>query len=388
MKNRLVYMDNGATTPVREEVLEAMLPFLQGQYGNPSSLHTQGREVRRAVDEAREKTACVLGADSTEIFFTSGGTESNNLALRGTAQKRASAGHIITSGIEHHAVLEVCHDLENEGYRVTYLPVDRFGRIDPAVVEAAIAPDTFLISIMAANNEVGTLQPILEIGTLAREHGVLFHTDAVQVVGQLPVNVNDLPIDFLSLSAHKFNGPKGVGALYKRKGVKITPLYRGGSQERKLRPGTENVPGIIGLGQALELAAEEIPHKIEYLTALRDQLIEGLLKIEDVILNGHPQERLPGNINVSFKYIEGESILLSLDLQGIAASSGSACSSGSLEPSHVLSAIGLDHQTAHGSIRFSLGRYNNEADVEYVLEKITPIVEKLRQISPLHKTDR
>ena len=388
MKNRLVYMDNGATTPVREEVLEAMLPFLQGQYGNPSSLHTQGREVRRAVDEAREKTACVLGADSTEIFFTSGGTESNNLALRGTARKRASAGHIITSGIEHHAVLEVCHDLENEGYRVTYLPVDRFGRIDPAVVEAAIAPDTFLISIMAANNEVGTLQPILEIGTLAREHGVLFHTDAVQVVGQLPVNVNDLPIDFLSLSAHKFNGPKGVGALYKRKGVKITPLYRGGSQECKLRPGTENVPGIIGLGQALELAAEEIPHKIEYLTALRDQLIEGLLKIEDVILNGHPQERLPGNINVSFKYIEGESILLSLDLQGIAASSGSACSSGSLEPSHVLSAIGLDHQTAHGSIRFSLGRYNNEADVEYVLEKITPIVEKLRQISPLHKTDR
>lgn len=388
MKNRLVYMDNGATTPVREEVLEAMLPFLQGQYGNPSSLHTQGREVRRAVDEAREKTACVLGADSTEIFFTSGGTESNNLALRGTARKRASAGHIITSGIEHHAVLEVCHDLENEGYRVTYLPVDRFGRIDPAAVEAAIAPDTFLISIMAANNEVGTLQPILEIGTLAREHGVLFHTDAVQVVGQLPVNVNDLPIDFLSLSAHKFNGPKGVGALYKRKGVKITPLYRGGSQERKLRPGTENVPGIIGLGQALELAAEEIPHKIEYLTALRDQLIEGLLKIEDVILNGHPQERLPGNINVSFKYIEGESILLSLDLQGIAASSGSACSSGSLEPSHVLSAIGLDHQTAHGSIRFSLGRYNNEADVEYVLEKITPIVEKLRQISPLHKTDR
>ena len=388
MKNRLVYMDNGATTPVREEVLEAMLPFLQGQYGNPSSLHTQGRAVRRAVDEAREKTACVLGADPAEIFFTSGGTESNNLALRGTARKRASAGHIITSGIEHHAVLEVCHDLENEGYRVTYLPVDRFGRIDPAVVEAAIAPDTFLISIMAANNEVGTLQPILEIGTLAREHGVLFHTDAVQVVGQLPVNVNDLPIDFLSLSAHKFNGPKGVGALYKRKGVKITPLYRGGSQECKLRPGTENVPGIIGLGQALELAAEEIPHKIEYLTALRDQLIEGLLKIEDVILNGHPQERLPGNINVSFKYIEGESILLSLDLQGIAASSGSACSSGSLEPSHVLSAIGLDHQTAHGSIRFSLGRYNNEADVEYVLEKITPIVEKLRQISPLHKTDR
>ncbi|MCJ7806332.1 MAG: aminotransferase class V-fold PLP-dependent enzyme, partial [Clostridia bacterium] len=245
-----------------------------------------------------------------------------------------------------------------------------------------------IISIMAANNEVGTLQPILEIGTLAREHGVLFHTDAVQVVGQLPVNVNDLPIDFLSLSAHKFNVPKGVGALYKRKGVKITPLYRGGSQERKLRPGTENVPGIIGLGQALELAAAEIPYKMEYLTSLRDQLIEGLLKIEDVILNGHPQERLPGNINVSFKYIEGESILLSLDLQGIAASSGSACSSGSLEPSHVLSAIGLDHQTAHGSIRFSLGRYNNEADVEYVLEKITPIVEKLRQISPLYKTDR
>jgi cysteine desulfurase len=386
VNSRLVYMDHGATTPLRDEALEAMLPFLKEHYGNPSSIHAQGRKVRQAVEVAREKTARVLGAEPEEIFFTSGATESNNIALRGAAKKRVAFGHIITSSIEHHAVLDVCRDLEKEGHRVTYLPVDRYGLVDPSAVENAIAPDTFMISIMAANNEIGTLQPIREIGTIAANKGILFHTDAVQVVGQMPLDLKLLNVDLLSLSAHKFNGPKGVGALYKRKKVKITPLYHGGGQEHKLRPGTENVPGIVGLGRALELAATEIPDKMKHLTLLRDRLIEGLLRIEDVFLNGHPELRLPGNVNVSFKYIEGESILLSLDLQGAAASSGSACSSGSLEPSHVLSAIGLDHHNAHGSIRFSLGRGNSEEDVQYVLEILPPIVNKLRQISPMHNT--
>lgn len=386
MKQRLVYMDHGATTPVREEVLEAIIPYFKEHYGNPSSLHARGREVRHAVDLARETTAKILGADTEEIFFTSGGTESNNIALRGAAKKHAVAGHIITSSIEHHAVLDVCKDLEIEGHRVTYLPVDHYGSVDPSEVEAAITPDTFIISIMAANNEIGTLQPVDQISAIARKHNILFHTDAVQVVGQLPLNVKNLNVDLLSLSAHKFNGPKGIGVLYKRQGVRIDPLYRGGGQERKLRPGTENVPGIIGLSRALELSVNEITQKKQHLSSLRDRLIAGLLKIEDVILNGHPELRLPGNVNVSFKYIEGESILLSLDLQGIAASSGSACSSGSLEPSHVLSAIGLDHQTSHGSIRLSLGRGNDEEDVDYVLEKIPQIVGKLRQISPIRRS--
>ncbi len=386
MNSRLVYMDHGATTPLREEALEAMLPFLNEQYGNPSSIHAQGRKVRQAVEEAREITARALGAAPEEIYFTSGATESNNIALRGAVKKRAASGHIITSSIEHHAVLDVCRDLEKEGHRVTYIPVDHYGLIDPAAVEAAITTDTFIISIMAANNEIGTLQPISEIGAIALKNKILFHTDAVQVVGQMPLNLKDLNIDLLSLSAHKFNGPKGVGALYKRKKVNITPLYHGGGQERKLRPGTENVPGIIGLSRALELAVAEIPLKMKHLKALRDQLIGGLLKLDDVVLNGHPELRLPGNVNVSFKYIEGESILLSLDLQGIAASSGSACSSGSLEPSHVLSAVGLDHQIAHGSIRFSLGRGNSGEDIQYVLDKLPPIVDKLRKISPMHNT--
>jgi cysteine desulfurase len=386
LSNRQVYVDHSATTPMREEVLEAMLPYLKDHYGNPSSIHAQGRSVRRAIEEAREKTALAIGAKPEEIFFTAGGTESNNITLRGAAKKRGSAGHIITSGIEHHAVFDVCQDLEGEGHRITYLPVDQYGIIDPAAVEAAITDDTFIISVMSANNEIGSIQPIKEIGAIAAQRGILFHSDAVQVVGQLPIDVKDLNLDFLSLSAHKFNGPKGIGALYKRKGIKITPLYRGGSQEHKLRPGTENVPGIIGLGQAIELAVAEMAVKAELLTRLRDRLIDGLLKIEDVILNGPDRKlRLPGNVNVSFKYIEGESVLLGLDLQGIAASSGSACSSGSLDPSHVLSAIGLDHHTAHGSIRFSLGRGNSEDDIDYILEKLPPIIEKLRQISPISK---
>ncbi len=384
MQNQLVYMDHGATTPVRKEVVDSMLPFFQEQYGNPSSLHTPGRKVRQAVDEAREKTAQALGADPEDIYFTSGGTESNNIAMRGTAKNRSGGGHIITSSIEHHAVFDVCRDLENEGYKVTYLPVDQFGRVSPEMVRKAIKPDTFIISIMAANNEIGTLQPIREIGSLAGELGILFHTDAVQVVGQLPVNVDDLNVDFLSLSAHKFNGPKGIGALYVRKGVKVDSIYRGGSQERKMRPGTENVPGIIGLSRALELAVSDIPKKKKRLEALRDELIGGLLRIDDVVLNGHPEQRLPGNVNVSFKHIEGESVLLSLDMEGIAASSGSACSSGSLEPSHVLSATGLDQSTAHGSVRFSLGWGNSKEDVDYVLQKVPSIVERLRNISPTY----
>ena len=384
MNKKNVYMDHGATTPVRQEVLEAMLPFFSELYGNPSSLHAKGRDVRKAFEEARRVTAASLGVEPDEIYFTSGGTESNNIALRGAAKKHGS-GHIITSSIEHHAVLDVCKDLEKQGFSVTYLPVDKYGLINMGEFESSIKPETFLVSIMAANNEIGTVQPISEIGAIAEKHKILFHTDAVQVVGQMPLNIKELNLDFLSLSAHKFNGPKGVGALYKRKGVKIDPLYHGGGQERKLRPGTENVPGVIGLSKALELAVGELPQKAEELAKLRNRLIEGLVRIDDVVLNGHPEKRLPGNVNVSFKYIEGESVLLSLDLHGIAASSGSACSSGSLDPSHVLSAIGLDHQTAHGSIRFSLGRGNAEEDIDYVLDIIPSIVDRLRQMSPIRK---
>ncbi len=384
MESRKVYMDHGATTPLREEVLEAMMPFLREKFGNPSSIHAYGREVRQAVDGARETVAAALGADPGEIFFTSGGTESNNIALRGTAARKPKS-HFITSSIEHHAVLDVCKDLEKHGHRVTYLPVDSNALVDPRALEEAITPDTAMVSVMMANNEVGTIQSIGEMAALAREKGILFHTDAVQAVGQIPVNIKELQVDFLSLSAHKFNGPKGIGALYVRKGIPLTPLYRGGGQERKLRPGTENVAGIVGLARALELAVQELPEKMNRLKHLRDTLIAGLLKMEDVILNGHPEQRLPGNVNVSFKYIEGESLLLSLDLQGVAASSGSACTSGSLDPSHVLMAMGLDHETAHGSLRLTLGRDNDEADVDYVLKILPPIVERLRNMSALYK---
>ena len=384
MNKRTVYMDHSATTPVREEVVEAMLPFYRELFGNPSSVHAQGRTVRRALEEAREKTAQALGAEPGEIYFTAGGTESNNIALRGAAKKRGKPGHIITSSIEHHAVLDVCSELAAEGHRVTFLPVDQYGRVSIDQLQEAITPDTFIISIMAANNEIGTLQPLAKIGEVAREHKILFHTDAVQMVGQLPLDLKKLNVDFLSLSAHKFNGPKGIGALYMRKGTKITPLYCGGGQERKLRPGTENVPGIVGLSRALELAVAEIEDKKKRLEALRNKMTTGLLAIKETILNGHPEERLPNNVNVSFKHIEGEAVLLSLDLEGIAASSGSACSSGSLDPSHVLSAIGLDHPTAHGSIRFSLGRGNSDEDVDYLLEVVPRVVDKLRRISPTY----
>ena len=383
MESRQVYMDHGATTPLREEALEAMLPYLKEKFGNPSSIHSFGREARKAINEVREKTARALGADPEEIFFTSGGTESNNMAIRGAARLKGK-GRIITSAIEHHAVLDVCKDLEKDGFEVVFLPVDRYGMVDPRAVEEAIVPGTILVSIMMGNNEVGTIQPIREICALARERGVLVHTDAVQCVGQIPVNVKELQVDFLSLSAHKFNGPKGVGALYVRKGIPLPPIYRGGGQERKLRPGTENVAGIVGLGRALELAVAELPEKTARLQKLRDRLIAGLTSLEGVALNGHPKQRLPGNVHLSFQYIEGESLLLSLDLQGVAASSGSACTSGSLEPSHVLTAMGLDHREAHGSLRLTLGRGNTEADVDYVLQVLPPIVERLREMSPLY----
>lgn len=384
MNKRLIYMDHSATTPVREEVVEAMLPYLREYYGNPSSIHFAGRTVRRAVDEARAKTAELLGAEPEEIYFTAGGTESNNIILRGTARKHGKPGHIITSSIEHHAVLDVCKDLEADGYSVTYLPVDNYGRVQVDDLRRAITPETFIISIMMANNEIGTLQPVNEIAELAQQRNILFHTDAVQVGGHLPLDLRSLKADFISLSAHKFNGPKGIGLLFRRKGTQLAPLYRGGGQERKLRPGTENVPGIIGLAKALELAVAEMEAQRKQLENLRSKLIKGLLAIEGTLLNGHPVERLPGNVNVSFQHIEGEAVLLSLDLEGIAASSGSACSSGSLEPSHVLSAIGLDHATAHGSIRFSLGLGNREADIDYLLARLPRIVEKLRLMSPTY----
>lgn len=384
MQKRQVYLDHGATSPLREEALEAMLPFLQDKYGNPSSMHSQGREVRLAVDRAREQTALALGAEPEEIFFTSGGTEANNIAIKGAARARQKKGHLITSSIEHHAVLDVFKELADEGFQVTFLPVDRYGLVSLEAVKRALKPETFMLSIMTANNEVGTIEPVAGVGALAREQGILFHTDAVQAVGQLPVDVRELKVDLLSLSAHKFNGPKGVGALYVRRGTPVAPLYGGGGQERKLRPGTENVAGIVGLARALELAVEELPEKTRQLQALRDRLIEELLKMGDVVLNGHPSIRLPGNVNVSFNYIEGEALLLGLDLEGIAASSGSACTSGSLEPSHVLLSMGLDHQIARGSLRLTLGRGNSNADVDYLLTVLSPLVERLRKMSALY----
>lgn len=387
MEHRQVYMDHGATTPLREEVLETMMPYLKERFGNPSSIHSWGQEARKAVEEAREKTAMALGAEPSEIYFTGGGTEANNIALKGVARLKKS-GHIITTSIEHHVILDVCEDLKEQGFKVTFLPVDRHALVDLREIEAAITPETFMISVMAANNEVGTLQPLDEIGVLARERGILFHSDAIQMVGQLPFNVRDLKLDFTVLSAHKFNGPKGIGALYIRKGVAMAPVFQGGGQERKLRPGTENVAGIAGLGRAIELAVGELPEKSRRLQQLRDRLIKGFLEIEEVTLNGHPVKRLPGNVNASFKYIEGEALLLSLDLHGVAASSGSACTSGSLDPSHVLTAMGLDHQTAQSSLRFSLGRGNTAEEVDYLLGVIRPIVEKLRGMSALYDRHR
>ncbi len=381
-----IYMDHSATTPLDEEVLEAMLPYLKEIHGNPSSLHSVGSEARKGLDAAREKVAAALGAFPEEIIFTSGATESNNIALQGLARALSFRGrHIITSSVEHHAVLDTVNYLGQIVFEVTFLPVDRYGMVDPGELAEKITADTILVSIMAANNEIGTIQPFEKIGEICRERGVCFHTDAVQAVGHLPFNLKEQPVDMLSLSAHKFYGPKGVGALYCRKGVKIKQVCFGGAQEKKIRPGTENVSGIVGLGRAIELACTDIENKSRKLTALRDLLIRGLLEIGDVRLNGHPRERLPGNVNVSVLYVEGESLLLDLNLKGVAASSGSACTSGSLDPSHVLMAIGLDHQTAQGSLRLSLGKSNTAAEVDYTVKSMREIVERLRRMSPVLK---
>lgn len=385
---RRVYLDNAATTPVRREVVEVMNRYMLEVYGNPSSIHWFGREARKGVEEAREHVAALIGARPEEIVFTSGATEADNLAIKGIAEASSKDGkrqHIITSSIEHHAVLHTCQHLEKLGFRVTYLPVDRDGLVDPDDVRKAIGPDTILITIMMGNNEVGTIEPVKEIGEIAREKGVPFHTDATQCVGQVPVSVNEINADLLSLSGHKMYGPKGIGALYVRKGVRIKPIIHGGAHERNRRAGTENVPGIVGLGKTAELSRIELPQRQEHLTLLREKLINGLMdRIDEIQLNGHRSKRLPGNVNVSIRYVEGESMLLNLDLAGIAASSGSACTSASLEPSHVLLAMGVAPEVAHASLRMSLGRDNTEEDVDYVLETLPGIVRRLRQMSPLY----
>jgi cysteine desulfurase len=378
-----IYMDHNATTPLREEVLEAMLPYLREEFGNASSPHSFGIRARKAIEAAREKVAAALGAQPREIIFTGCGTESDNQAIKGVAFANHSKGdHLITSRVEHKAVLETCQYLEKQGFRATYLPVDGFGLVSPADVAAAITDRTLLVSVMFANNEVGTIQPIAEIAQVCREKGVYLHTDAVQAVGKLPVDVHQLGLDLLSLSAHKFYGPKGVGVLYVRKGVKIDPLLHGGHQEWGQRAATENVAGIVGLGRAIELRLDEMGAEATRLAALRDRLYEGLVgRIDHIHLNGHPTRRLPGTLDVSFEYIEGEGIIMGLDMAGVAVSSGSACTSGSLEPSHVLLAMGIHPAVAQGSIRFSLGRENTEADVDTVIETLPPIVERLRAMS-------
>ena len=381
-----IYMDNAATTRVSEPVAQAMMPYLTEVFGNPSSVHSFGREARKALDHARAQVGQALGAEPKEIYFTGCGTESDNWAIRGAAYAHKDKGnHIITTTIEHHAVLHTCEQLEKEGFEVTYLEVDEYGRVDVKALEAAIRPTTVLISVMAANNEIGALEPIEEIGRIAREHKVLFHTDAVQAIGSVPFDVKRMNIDMLSLSGHKFHAPKGVGALYIRSGVRIDRFIRGGAQERGQRAGTENLASIVGMGRAIELATQNLEAHNAKLSALRDRLIQGILSnIPEVRLNGHPTMRLPGNVNVSIRYIEGESLLLSLDLKGIAASSGSACTSGSLDPSHVLLAIGLPHEIAHGSLRFSLSEENTEAEVDYVIDTLREIVDRLRAMSPLY----
>jgi cysteine desulfurase len=387
---RRVYLDHAATTPTDPEVVKAMLPYFTDAFANPSSIYSCGQEARGATEEARTKVAELIGARSEEIIFTSGGTEADNFALKGIAYANEHKGnHIITTSIEHHAVMEACKFLERRGVAITYLPVDGYGLVDPKDVRKAITEKTILISVMHASNEVGTTEPISEIGKIAKEAGIYFHTDAVQTVGHIPVNVDELKVDLLSISAHKLYGPKGVGALYVRKGIKLVSLMHGGEQEKRRRAGTENVPAIVGLGKAIELAGQTMNKEAERLSNLRDKLIKGLVeRIDHIRLNGHPRKRLPNNVNVSVDFVEGESMLLNLDLEAICASTGSACSSASLEPSHVLLALGLPPDQAHGSLRFTLGRENTEEDIERVLEVLPRIVAKLRAMSPLLKTQR
>jgi cysteine desulfurase len=385
---RKIYLDNNATTRMREEVFDAMLPFLKDVYGNASSIHQFGRAARVAVDKARQDLAGLLGASSPEeIIFTSGGTESDNFAIKGIAHNlRKKGDHIITSAIEHSAVLNAARALEKDGYKVTYLPVDGCGLISLDDLTKAITDKTTLISIMYANNEVGTIEPIKEIGAIARKHGVYFHTDAVQAVGKVVFAVKDLPVDLVSMSAHKIYGPKGVGALYIKKGTRIDAIMHGGHHEMNKRAGTENVPGLVGLGKAAELAKKEIAEEIARLRTLKEYLYKGIAsKIAHTRINGDPQVALPNTVNIGFKYLEGESIMLNLDMEGIAVSTGSACTSGTLEPSHVLTAMGIDAADAQGSIRFSLGRDNTKEDMDYVLEVLPPIIQRLRDMSPLYE---
>ena len=383
-----IYLDYAATTPTHPQVVEAMLPYFGDACGNPSSIHSFGQEAKAAIEEARDKIASLIGARSEEIIFTSGGTEADNFAVKGVAYANEGKGnHIITTSIEHHAVIETCKSLERRGVEVTYLPVDSYGLVDPQDVKKAITDRTILISVMHANNEVGTIEPIAEIGSIARERGICFHTDAVQTVGHIPVDVNELGVDLLAISAHKLYGPKGVGVLYIRKGTRIIPFVHGGEQERRRRAGTENVPAIVGFGKAVEIAQEEMDGGAKRLISLRDKLIKGLMGgIEHIHLNGHPTRRLPNNVNMSIEFVEGESMLLNLDLEGIAASTGSACSSSSLQPSHVLLAMGLSHELSHGSLRFTLGRETTEEEIERVSEILPQIVAKLRSMSPLLKS--
>lgn len=382
-----IYVDNAATTRVVSEVVDAMLPYFTETYGNPSSIYGEGRSAKTAVEKAREQVATAIGADPKEIYFTGSGSEADNWAIRSTARALKSKGnHIITSAVEHHAVLHTCQDLEKQGFEVTYLPVDEYGMVSAEAVKAAIKDTTILITIMFANNEIGTIMPIEEIGAIAKESGIIFHTDAVQAIGMVPVDVEKMNIDMLSLTGHKFHGPKGSGALYVRRGVKLTSYITGGAQERMRRAGTENVPGIVGLGKAIELATANIEEKQKKLTALRDAYINKVLEtIPYSRLNGHPTKRLAGNANISFQFIEGEGMLLSLDMKGISASSGSACTSGSLDPSHVLLAIGLPHEQAHGSLRVSFGEDNTMEEAMYIAETLSEIVNRLRMMSPLYE---
>lgn len=384
---KLIYLDNAATTKTAPEVVEAMLPYFTENYGNPSSVYSFASKNKDAVTKQREIIAGALGAKSNEIYFTAGGSESDNWALKATAEAYGAKGkHIITTKIEHHAILHTAEYLEGRGFDVTYLDVDEFGRVNPADVEAAIRPDTILISVMFANNEIGTIEPIREIGEIAHKHGVLFHTDAVQAFGQVPIHVDELHIDMLSASGHKLNGPKGIGFLYIRTGVKIRSFVHGGGQERKRRAGTENVPGIIGIGTAVKRAVDTMEERTKKEIELRDYLIGRVLEeIPYSKLNGDPEKRLPNNANFSFRFIEGESLLIMLDMKGICGSSGSACTSGSLDPSHVLLAIGLPHEIAHGSLRLTLSEETTREDLDYVVESLKEIVAKLREMSPLYE---
>ncbi|MGQ9609944.1 MAG: cysteine desulfurase NifS [bacterium] len=381
-----IYMDHSATTPVHPAVLEAMLPYFTKNFGNASSVHSFGRDAKNAIEEAREKIADFVGAQPNEIIFTSGGTESDNFAIEGVAFENSKKGnHIITSVIEHHAVLNTCKHLESHGFQVSYVSVDEHGIVDLDHLKSLIRDETILITIMHANNEIGTIEPISEISAIAKENGIIFHTDAVQSVGKVPVNVNDLGVDLMTMSAHKIYGPKGIGALYIRKGTKIEPLIRGGHHERNRRAGTENVPGIVGFGKAVEVASADMEQESKRMWELTERLKEGLFeKIEYVYENSHPTKRVPNIINLSFDYVEGESIILNLDIKGVAASTGSACTSGSLEPSHVLTALGLCASTAQGAVRFSLGRDNTIEDVDYIIDIMPEIINKLRQMSPLY----